>query len=198
MKKIYFTLCVLFNSTVFAGPVWFESSLLDESQIESDFDRFLTQWKEKTELNNKIRLNSARFRKLKENGKEDLQFSVRFSGLQGSEKKIFQDDLPAKELYELMANFDQRPKSSWGDSGYGGFNAEEVKQHVLNVCKTMSKDDSEMDMCTAQVVKNREALCGATPLIGRDTCVDLLQEIFPNRPGFLRKMLNFLKKVNIR
>lgn len=137
---------------------------LTHAETVPSFETFLKQWDKKT--NNVAQRKHAilQNKSLEDNDPEATTVDV------PAETEVFQNNSKAAALYDVLSNFMVKR----------AFNPQEIKKHVLEVCKEISKDPSETDACTAQVVQHREAVCKASPLIARDTCADILQNAFPS------------------
>jgi hypothetical protein len=163
---------------------------LSHAATDPSFETFLKQWDMKTKSVAQRKDAILRNQSLRDRGQEENTTNV------PAEVAVFQNNPKAAALYDVFSNFKR------------AFNPQEIKKHVLEVCKEISKDPSATDACTAQLVQHREAVCKASPLIARDTCADILQNAFPSNlapsvrqgtpleksPSF-RDKLKFWKKV---
>ena len=103
-------------------------------------------------------------------------------------------DLSEKEkaLYKAIANFNKVRYNEYREG---------IKNSVLALCKAWSPTsvppETLTQIATAFVNSNAETLCKAAPLIGKDTCEDILGTAFPLTPkkqDFLLDKLKFWKK----
>lgn len=152
MKKTYLTTLFLFGV-----------ASLSNGAAPSNFETFLQEWNTKTD--------SVEQRKgtLIQNATPEYQ--DKSTPDVPAEAKVFDETSKAHALYEVLAGFKHK--------GVHRFDPQTVKQHVLELCETLSKDPSGINACTEQVAKNSETLCKAAPIIARDTCTDMLQQAFP-------------------
>ena len=133
---------------------------LSNGAAPSSFKNFLQEWNVKT--------NSVQQRKSTLIENANPKYQDESTSDVPAEAKVFDETSKAHALL-----------SGFKDKGVHRFDPQTVKQHVLELCETLSKDPSGMNACTDQVVANRETLCQASPIVARDTCTDTLQQVFP-------------------